>query len=83
MGQYSVYKVELAVASQTVGVNAGGTVTSNIASKEAVRRILSLSPNQYEERSLFCRLLRTFGKLGISTVLPVDSLMPSKLSHKM
>lgn len=33
---YVVYKVELAVATQSVTVSAGGTVTSNIASTESV-----------------------------------------------
>lgn len=33
----SVYKTELAVASQSVSVSAGGVTTSNIASTEAVR----------------------------------------------
>jgi len=38
----TVYKAELAVASQSVSVSQGSVATSNIASRESVRVSLSL-----------------------------------------
>lgn len=58
----AVYKVEYAVASQSVTVSAGGVVTSNIASKEAVSSLVC-SCQSRPDSVCSSRLRLSFGKL--------------------
>lgn len=75
MWSHAVYKVELAVASQSVSISAGGVTTSNIASQEAVN-IIGVSLLGYPTDTWVlacCRTLLLSGKLAISMVHPEAS----------